>query len=126
LDQKKQILSENLYWFANSAGDYTGLQQMNVAQIKAEALKISEGKIEVRISNPVDEPLAFFSRISLVNEQTYERILPVFYSNNYISVLPGEEKTVIIDYTPSKQADKVLVSLKGWNVKEQFIPLIIK
>ena len=64
------------------------------------ANKTGEGKIEVTISNPKDNPVAFFNRLSVVNATTKQRILPAFYSDNYISVLPGEEKKITIDYTP--------------------------
>ncbi|HEY4785486.1 MAG TPA: glycoside hydrolase family 2 TIM barrel-domain containing protein [Bacteroidales bacterium] len=123
MDHQKQVASENLYWFPNSTEDYSGLQQMAAAQVKTEARKVSDGKIEVKITNPANGPLAFFNRISLVNSQTRKRILPVFYSDNYISVLPGEEKTVTIDYSPSEVTGKALVSIKGWNVAEQLITI---
>lgn len=51
------------------------------------------------------------------------RILPVFYSDNYVSVLPGESKTVMLDYTPSAANANVLVSLERWNGEEQFISI---
>jgi hypothetical protein len=43
-------------------------------------------------------------------------ILPAFYSDNYISLLPGEQRTVTVELprTGSKQA--VRVRLRGWNV----------
>jgi len=47
----------------------------------------------------------------------------VFYSDNYVSVLPGESKTVMLDYTPSAANANVLVSLERWNGEEQFISI---
>jgi hypothetical protein len=116
-------LSDNLYWLPDSSGNYSGLQKMNQALVKADIKKISEGKIEVSVSNPVNSPVAFFNRISLVNNQTKKRILPSFFSDNYISVLPGESKTITIEYSPSIVKEKTLVSIAGWNVKEQCFPI---
>jgi hypothetical protein len=85
------------------------------------AKQIANGKLEVTIHNPANGTLAFFNRISLVNEQTGKRILPVFYSDNYISVFPGQQKTITLEYTPSNI--KAVVSVSGWNVKEQSVPI---
>jgi hypothetical protein len=123
LDVRQQILSDNLYWLPDSSGNYSGLQKMNQALVKPDIRKISEGKIEVSLSNPVNSPVAFFNRISLVNNQTKKRILPSFFSDNYISVLPGESKTITIEYSPSIVKEKVLVSIAGWNVKGQYLPI---
>lgn len=43
--------------------------------------------------------------------------------DNYVSVLPGESKTVMLDYTPSAANANVLVSLERWNGEEQFISI---
>ena len=63
-----------------------------------------EGKVEVTISNAKENPIAFFYRLSLVNTATKQRILSAFYSDNYISVLPGETKKLklIIRLLPMK------------------------
>ena len=94
---------------------------MVIAQVRAYARKVSDGKIEVTIDNPAGEPVAFFNRISLVDSTGENRILPVFYSDNYVSVLPGEEKTVFIDYSPAVKPAGALVCIKGWNVDEKYL-----
>ncbi|WP_229253792.1 glycosyl hydrolase 2 galactose-binding domain-containing protein [Dyadobacter sp. NIV53] len=119
LNLNKEIISDNLYWLADSEGNYSGLNQMSKAEIDVQASVLGKGKIEVTLMNPAKNPVAFFNRLSLVDPQTKKRILPVFYDDNYVSVLPGEKKTVILDYTASGELP--MVSLDGWNVKEQFI-----
>jgi len=49
-------------------------------------------------------------------------LLPVFYSDNYVSILPGEQKTITIDYTPVT-GNTPLVELRGWNVEKQQYPV---
>ena len=123
IDASQKILDDNLYWLPDSTGNYSGLQKMSKANIAASARKISDGRIEVTIENPSNGPLAFFNRISLVDSTTKKRILPVFYSDNYVSVLPGEEKKVYIDYTKNDNIDDAEVSISGWNVDEQFVEI---
>jgi hypothetical protein len=118
LNLHQQVISDNIYWLPDSSGNYTGLQQMQQAKIMVTVKKVSEGKLAVAINNPKNGPVAFFNRISLVNDQTKKRILPVFYNDNYVSVLPGEQKIVTIECTPSLISGKTSVSVAGWNVKE--------
>ncbi len=120
-DNDKKMISDNFYWLPNAEEKYEGLQKMKPAKALVTARQMAAGKIEVTIANPANASVAFFNRISVVNAQSKKRILPVFYSDNYLSVLPGESKIVVIDYTPSSTNKNVLVSLKGWNADEQFI-----
>ncbi|HUZ61665.1 MAG TPA: glycoside hydrolase family 2 TIM barrel-domain containing protein [Hanamia sp.] len=121
-DENKNLLDDNLYWLPDSTGNYSGLQQMKKASVEISAHKIKEGKVEVTISNAKENPIAFFNRLSLVNTATKQRILPVFYSDNYISVLPGEAKKITIDYTAAVK-EKAAVELYGWNVADQLIDI---
>ena len=122
LDENKKLLSDNLYWLPDATGNYSGLQEMKKAAVYITAKKTSEGKIEVTIQNPKDNPVAFFNRLSLVDKSSKQRILPAFYNDNYISVLPGEEKTIGIDYTPVT-GQKTEVELYGWNVAKQYVEI---
>jgi mannosylglycoprotein endo-beta-mannosidase len=121
LDKNKNKLSENIYWIADEHGVYSGLKDMQQAKLSTTARKSAEGKIEVTLSNATKAPLAFFNRLSLVDPATHKRILPVFYSDNYISVLPGDHKKVVLDYQPQAGQPMPLVSISGWNLAEQFI-----
>ncbi len=121
-NDKQAIISENLYWISDSAGYYSGLQTMPLAKINATAQKITDKSIAVTIKNPSGNPVAFFIRISLINPKTKKRILPVFYDNNYISVLPGTTKVVHIFLDQLAQETKsIKVSLSGWNVKPRML-----
>jgi mannosylglycoprotein endo-beta-mannosidase len=119
---KKEILSDNLYWLPDAEGTYSGLNKMPKADLDIQVRQSEKGKVEVTLSNPAKNPVAFFNRLSLVDPKTRKRVLPVFYDDNYVSVLPGQKKTVIMDYGQTG-SESPLVSIEGWNVKEQFIPV---
>lgn len=121
LAQDKTLLSQNIYWVANEKGDYSGLQKMDKADLQVRAKDLSNGKIEVTLTNANNGPLAFFNRLSVVDAVTKQRLLPAFYSDNYVTVLPGETKKVIIDYTLVKGVASPMISISGWNMAEQFI-----
>jgi mannosylglycoprotein endo-beta-mannosidase len=123
LNKDQKVISDNLYWFPDSTGNYSGLQHMAAVKATVTAHKAANDSIVVKISNPAGGPVAFFNRVSLVDPATKKRILPVFYDDNYVSVLPGEEKTVSISGAAVGRAKNAQVSFSGWNSPEQFITI---
>jgi len=121
VDEKQNVLSENLYWISDADGHYSGLCQMPKANVILKAIRFSDRSIQVSITNPAGNPIAFFIRLSVVNPETGERMLPVFYDKNYLSVLPG--KTTVVSVSSAKPFGRCAVQISGWNVKEQTIPL---
>jgi hypothetical protein len=122
VNTNKEIVSDNLYWLPDSTGAYSGLQHLAPAALTVDARQSGPQKITVTLSDPAGGPVAFFNRLSLVDPGTKQRILPVFYSDNYVSVLPGESKTITLDYTPQKGVTPQ-VSVRGWNVEEKLYPV---
>ncbi|RYE08009.1 MAG: glycosyl hydrolase, partial [Sphingobacteriaceae bacterium] len=86
LDKNKNKLTENIYWLPDANGNHSGLQKLAKSALQTSAQKLSNGKIEVTLSNPANAPMAFFNRLSLVDAATHKRVLPVFYDDNYVSV----------------------------------------
>lgn len=121
--EQKQLLSDNLYWLPDIDGNYIGLQQMNKAALKISAKKINDRQIIVTLTNDEGNAVAFFNRIALINSQTKQRILPAFFSDNYVSILPGETKTVTIDFTEKDASIKKEIEVYGWNVNEQLVDI---
>ncbi|MBT1709307.1 glycosyl hydrolase [Fulvivirgaceae bacterium PWU5] len=121
LDVKKNVVSENLYWMPDAKGSYPGLNQLAAAPVKTTVKRLGAGQVSVTLKNPAGSAVAFFNRVSLIDANTKKRLLPVFYSDNYVSVVPGEERTVVLDYTPGNVP--VAVTVSGWNVSEQIIPV---
>jgi mannosylglycoprotein endo-beta-mannosidase len=123
LDEHRQAISDNFYWLPDSTGQYSGLQQMGKASLSVEAHAAGVGKINVALRNPAGGPVAFFNRIALLDPLTKKRLLPVFYSDNYVSVVPGESKTITMEYRPVSGQGAPVVSVEGWNVDAQTVPL---
>lgn len=122
LKSDKEVISENIYWIPDANGNFSGLQKMPAGNLSATAKYLKNGKVEVTLTNDGNGALAFFNRLSLVNADSKQRVLPAFYSDNYVTVLPGQTKKVIIDHNPG--ADKSLaVTISGWNVAERTISI---
>lgn len=71
-----------------------------------------------------DSGVAFFLRFSVHNAETEKqdtRILPVHYSDNYFSLVPGESMSLKISFTaPTGMKKSPRVMLQGWNYPDGF------
>lgn len=120
-EKDKTTVSENLYWLPGADGSYTALQQMPKAALTVTASRKNGGSFTVRLQNAAGGPVAFFNRIAVIDKATGKRVLPAFFSDNYLSVLPGEHKEVEIETGPT-QGDLQL-ECYGWNTVRQVIGL---
>ncbi|HUB59832.1 MAG TPA: glycoside hydrolase family 2 TIM barrel-domain containing protein [Puia sp.] len=132
LDTARRVVSDNFYWLPDSAGVYSGLQRLGVAALTAETHRVlssepGKERLQVILHNPPGGPVAFFIRLSLLDPVTHLRLLPVFYSDNYLSIPPGESRTVTLEWNSKPHgpayAPTPLLSVQGWNVPVKTWPV---
>jgi beta-mannosidase len=72
--------------------------------------------LDVTLSNPTRN-VALMAHVQLRNQRTNQRVLPVYYSENYVSLLPGESRTITIEAASQDLGGaRPLVVVDGWNV----------
>ena len=107
------------------SADFSKLTQMSEAQCALNAtVKKEQGQtiIELKLNNQ-STVLAFFVRLSLKDEHG-NLIYPIFWDDNYLSLLPGEHRTMKAMIPNNVKLPKqATLSLSGWNVAEQSIHL---
>lgn len=121
LDNQGKLISSNFYW--RGAPGYpdllTDLNQMPEVTLDATAeTKDADGKrlVTVTIYNP-SANIALMSHLQLRRRRSGERVLPVYYSDNYISLVPNETRTVTIEAAVKDfNGEDPLVVFDGWNV----------
>ena len=121
LKQDKSLASENFYWLPGADGNFTALQKMPKASLRLSARRAGNNRVIISLFNDKTNPVAFFNRIALLNKETGGRLLPVFFSDNYVSILPGETKVVEASYPQQFTSSKMSVQLYGWNVEEKIL-----
>ena len=97
LKKDDKVLSDNFYWRGLEQGNYQALNQLPKAEIENQTTVQRDGDnwvLETRLSNTSSQP-ALMLRLKAVGKKTGERILPVLYSDNYISLMPGESRTIL-------------------------------
>jgi hypothetical protein len=127
-DEKGALVADNFYWTARDNQGYRGLNDLAPTSIEAQALAGpsvpsncgEENTWNVRLKNTGATP-AVAMKLTLFHADN-TRVLPAYYSDNYISLLPGEERTIAV-HVPSGHgaAGNLHFTLRGWNLPERDI-----
>jgi len=108
--------TNNIYWLTTRPKDYTGLAQLPKSKLSVLSELKSEGsKYSGLIHLKAEDGISFFNRLKIFNKATRRRILPVHYSDNYITLMPGDEQTVNIEFSSSLPASQIEILVEGWN-----------
>ena len=137
-DSSGKLISDNFYWLSTKPdtldwgkklntvytpqkefADLTGLNTL--PQIKLELTRSAQqeggtGTITVKVKNPTNS-VAFQVCLRATKGKDGEDVVPIFWSDNYFSLLPGEDKTVSAKYNVSDTDGKpVVLELGGYNI----------
>jgi len=142
-DSIDEIIAENFYWLSaqkevfdwektewyyspmKSYSNYTELKKLEVVALQMTPTTSSNGDeitIKVKIRNP-QTTIAFFNELKL-KDGNGEIIVPAFFSDNYFSLLPDEERTIDVRFPSSAlKGKKAWLSLSGWNVEKEVVEI---
>jgi exo-1,4-beta-D-glucosaminidase len=76
-------------------------------------------KLKATLHN-AGETIAFFIELKVSEKISGETILPVFWEDNYVSLLPGETRT--IEATFSAINEQAVLTIDGWNLENRPYP----
>ena len=148
LDAAGTPLSRNTYWVSRDPGAMRGLsampaQRVTVALARSGARTTTpqprrdgssnpragergcdavvgagnETRVTATLTNSGSAP-ALTVKLTLL-DAAGQRILPAYYSDNYVSLLPGETRTIEIAYPDTAAHSPPRVALRGWNVRTE-------
>jgi mannosylglycoprotein endo-beta-mannosidase len=119
LGSDRRLLSSNFYWQNVAQDDFAGLAKLPTAMLEATAVsRVESDKVvlTVTLQNPTDT-IALMTHLQLHQRQSGKRVLPVFYSDNYITLVPKESRTITIQAaTKDLENDAPLLMIDGFNV----------
>ena len=133
-DDRGKSLGSNFYWlpnpretvsnyvnlddgFAEQFADFRALQRlprMSVVASSKTTQELDRQVTHVTLRNE-SKTLAFFVTVKLTSCDHDKEILPALWSDNYISLLPGETRELTARFR-ADNANPARVSLAGWNV----------
>jgi len=123
LSTKADILDEEgTLWFVTpneEYADFTALHELPQTTLEVTHQFIDLGKeyeVKVVMKNPSDV-IGFFIDLNVYGQESGNSILPIFWDDNYISVLPGQVKEITGRFAKDDlKGNKPAFRLSGWNV----------
>jgi hypothetical protein len=115
----KTVLSANFYLHGTTEEDYGGIRSLAQAKVKVKAHVARDGaqwRATVELHNTSTAP-ALMVRAKVVRQKSGDPILPAFYDDNYIALMPGERKTlhVTVDDADTR-GEEPRVIVEGFNL----------
>ena len=108
-------LSHNVYWVARDAAGSQRLNAMAKQPLAITAATVrfgpGEPRVQARVINTGTAP-ALNVKLTLV-DAAGARVLPAYYSDNYLQLLPGETRDIEIACPRGSAPSRVM--LRGWN-----------
>jgi exo-1,4-beta-D-glucosaminidase len=138
-DAAGKLVSDNFYWLSRKAdvldwarrsdtvytpqkefADLTGLHSLPIARMAISKMVHGSGRNSVVtvIAENKSDSVAFMVHPRLTRGKDGEEIAPILWSDNYFSLLPGEQKTVTARFDSSgfEGVTPELV-IGGWNIE---------
>ena len=106
----------NIYWLTTEPKDYTSLSQLPKSRpdIKTDIKKEGSNFVgTVRLS--ADSQISFFNRIKVFDRETDKRILPVHYSDNYITLMPGDQQEISLEFPANLPEERIQIVVDSYN-----------
>ena len=110
------------YTFSKQIADFSVLNRLPNVELAYEynfEKTKDKGDVTIKVTNK-SSSIAFFIYFNVVNKQD-EPILPIFWDDNYVTLLPGEERIYHANYSLNSYKDKPIVKIKGFNVKTEIL-----
>ena len=119
-----RLVSDNFYWLpGRGTSDYKALQELPFVKLYATSTTENRGDeqlVHAKLSNPTDR-IAFFIQLALTRGSGGAEILPVFWDDNYFSLLPGETREVTARIAMRDLAGKTAtLEVGGWNIQTEY------
>ncbi|HUI73598.1 MAG TPA: LamG-like jellyroll fold domain-containing protein [Candidatus Acidoferrum sp.] len=124
-DSSGKLLSDNFYWLGQDDASYRELNHLPQIALATSATTQMDGTmlhLHVQLHNAA-AAAALEAKLTLLYASDRSRILPVYYSDNYVSLLPGESRTIEIEYSASAARGAPQLALRGWNISPQTIQI---
>ena len=127
LSTKKDVLdyvaAKKLEWPfytpTSQFADYKALDKLPKVKLDFDYLYTKDdqfGKIILKVKN-TSASIAFFNFLDVLDLQSKLPVLPVYWNDNYVTILPGEERTYDAQFFLSDfKGEKPVIEVRGWNV----------
>ena len=124
LDSSKNVLADNYYWL-NQNNDYTAFNKLPAPSITINqgvvTKKDGKTKYEFEIDN--EDGLAYMVALKVVGEKSKSELLPSYWSDNYVTLLPNESKKVSVELFDIDVTEKPILEYSTYNTEKKWIKM---
>jgi exo-1,4-beta-D-glucosaminidase len=147
-DASGKLVSDNFYWLStkpdvldwakrleevytpqSAYADLSGLNTLPPAKLTVRSSMSQDGKdrvVHAFVENP-SSSLAFMVHLRVAKAGNGEDLVPIFWDDNYFSLLPGEKRQVSARFESAKAGvGNLMLTVDGWNVATTSNPLAVK
>ncbi len=114
------------YTPVSSYEDLSALQNLSKVKLDVEGSRATTADgpiVHLTVKNPSDH-LAFQVRFGIQKNGQAAEILPVFWDDNYIELMPGESREISARYLSTSDVSGPLeLTVEGWNIESTTISL---
>lgn len=122
LNSGGNTVSENFYWRGAEEDKYQQLRKLPKVPLKATTNTERQGPhwhLTTAMHNPSPHP-ALLVRLKVVRDKSGDRILPALYSDNYVSLMPEERRTIHIEIANADmRGESPRVVVEGFNIAKE-------
>jgi len=130
-DKSDKLVSSNFYWLSTEPDDVASFSDLgNLAEVDLDISCSSEKKgdtcfVHIDLRNPSPH-LAFAINPKIKKNVSGDLVLPVYWQDNYFSLLPGDRQRVKVEFDVKDLAtEKPLLVIDGWNIKTEQVKITI-
>jgi exo-1,4-beta-D-glucosaminidase len=142
-----KLISRNVYWLSTQTdeldwehsnwyrtpvtryADLTPLQSLPTATSEIRATVRHEGTEDIATVTltvpPSSKAVALFQHVSIKRSAGGELMLPILWSDNDVTLWPGESLTLTAHFATPPGAETPVVEVSGWNLPTQSVPVTV-
>jgi hypothetical protein len=120
-DASGKEISSNFYWLSlkgDERADFTDLNKLKKVDLTYSVSYENKSILTLVVENP-SSALAFSINPKIIKSKSKDLVTPVFWDDNYFSLLPGEKKTINVQFDPKQLAgEDPILEIEGWNINK--------
>ena len=100
-DGNGKVISENFYWLsADGKNDFRAITQMPKVDLQITSTTTTKDNdivMRIKVKNSTNR-LAFMHRLMITKGDSEDEVLPTFWTDNFLTIFPGEEREVMATF----------------------------
>ena len=119
LSRGDTVISQNFYLRGTEENNFRAIRNLPKATVEASTRAEQRGGewvLTTDLHNTSTTP-ALMVRLKAVRAQTGDRILPALYGDNYVALMPGEQRTIVTRLIDAdSRGERPTIAVSGFNV----------